>query len=200
MKTIFQILLILCIATTTVTAQGNHKPINLSRSSNGKYAVDLAEKSPTGFVYQITRVSDGHVLLDIPSTYQQNEKSNYKWAKDHATSAEVFWNPESSAVAISEATHQFMGTVFVATISGSSATQIALPVKELIKDTGERWNQVRMFVRKGWSSNDSLKLLITGKCFVNKISGKAISPGTVSYDAYLHLAQCLKPTSMIKKP
>lgn len=109
--------------------------------------------------YRLIRRDTRKVLLSIPASYELER------AKD----AQVYWNPNGTAVAINEPVLHHGGNVFIVAIrsAGAQAEKLNLSREEIVQGSGRRWSKARIGVPfeaeiGKWISNDQLRLYLAG--------------------------------------
>lgn len=145
------------------------------RSPDGRLAIELKSESTKAggaiLSYVVTDLKTGEALLRIKSSYStestEPDEVPDRWL-DLAKSTDVYWNKDSSFVAIDEYPLQHSGHVFLVAIGRKHrARRLTFPESEIIRRTGFEWARVRIRVceheeNSRWIDNHHLCVSIGG--------------------------------------
>ena len=157
------------------------------RSPDGRLAIELqSEPTKSGgaiLSYVVIAEKTGTTLLRLESSYSTKvpdvDEVPERWL-DLAKATDVYWNQDSSLVALDESPLQHSGHVFLAAIDGNRlARRITFPENEILRRTGFVWARVRLRVCGGgtasWIDNHHLCVNVGG--FPSRQRGKAAPVG-----------------------
>lgn len=114
------------------------------------------------FLGYAVRLRKGHrVLLALTSSYNDPEVPGNPFDIRHTESAVAAWNSTSTAVAIDEAVHRFIGLLFVVRVRAHSASELDIPEGEIVRRTKEPWG-VYSIHGPDWLAPDVLHVFIHG--------------------------------------
>lgn len=155
-------------------------------------------------LYQIVGRVDHKVRWSVRSNYQSDprdpdEPPGYWW--DLAKNASVFWNPDSSLVAVDEYPLHSGGEVWLVVMrAGGHARTRQLPVAEILARSGRRWSKVRFRVRQdvgknGWITPHRLVLNLAGSSPANDPHPR--TQGSPDYQVILEVAPGLRAAKIV---
>ena len=157
------------------------------KSPDGRFAIEL-QSEPTNsggaiLSYVVIDEKTGTTLLRLESSYSTKvpdvDEVPERWL-DLAKATDVYWNQDSSLVAIDESPLQHSGHVLLAASDGNRlARRLIFPENEILRRTGFVWARVRLRVCAGrtasWIDNHYLCVNVGG--FPSRQRGKAAPAG-----------------------
>jgi len=157
------------------------------RSPDGRFAIELqSQPTKTGgaiLSYVVIDEKTRTALLRLKSSYSANtpdvDEVPDRWL-NLAKATDVYWNQDSSLVAIDECPLQHSGRVFLAAIDGDHlARRLIFPENEILRRTGLVWARVRLRVCAGGSASwiDNRHLCVNVGGFPSRQKGKAAPAG-----------------------
>lgn len=100
----------------------------------------------------------GRVLLRIPSSY---EDAGNPFDLGHTQAATVAWSRDIRFIALDEATHRFIGDLFLVRLSRDRAILLDSPREAILKRTKQPWDRVSIH-QPTWESRTRLSLYLHG--------------------------------------
>jgi hypothetical protein len=168
-------------------AQPARTKLNGGSSPDGRLAIELlSEPTKAGgaiLSYILIDEKTGATLLRWEGSYSTRvpdvDEVPNRWL-DLAKATDVYWNQDSSLVAIDESPLQHSGHVFLAAIDRNRlARRLEFPENEILRRTGFVWARVRLRVCSGesasWMDNHHLCVNVGG--FPAREKGKAAPAG-----------------------
>lgn len=152
-------------------ANARTEPLRDSISPDHSYELRVSERGERHHItYDIVRRDDGHVLLQVESSYQPEEssgesaisESDVHWPWEMTTEAEIHGTSDSRYVAIDEQVHNYIGQVLIVSLGRGHASQVLLPEKQILARTRLHWDRERIRVRDGFSASHVLTLWLAG--------------------------------------
>src|SRR5438045_91062 len=135
-------------------------------SPNHHFEVNVVQKRIAA--YWLRDIATGKVIKVISSTYQYDPANVTRdWAWDLAKSTNIYWNADSSLVAIDEYPWNRSGQVTILALRSSRALarKVLIPEKTILAQTGRRWDTFRLRVNEatGWITPRRLPLSLGGQ-------------------------------------
>lgn len=132
-------------------------------SPNRQFRVQVSQSRSALMTYRIVRTSDSAILHRVMSSYQPEEGEMPDWAWSHASDAEIHWSDDSHYLVIDEQVHNYIGKVFIISVTPQHAETVAFPEKEILACTKLNWDRHRVRVGGGWSSGHHLSVSLAGQ-------------------------------------
>ena len=151
---VYSLLLLLSLS---VAALSETLPDSLS--PNKHYQVSL-EHDNGRLYYRIKTVRDGRLLLRFPCSYRLGEGTE-EWTQAQARAAEIHWRSDSGAVAVDEANHRLIGTVWIARRIKGVFSPLLVNERILMDATQQKWDRGRIFF-VDWGKGESIILSLSG--------------------------------------
>jgi hypothetical protein len=117
--------------------------------------------------------------------------------------ADVYWNAESSLVAIDEYPWNRGGgqiTILALGNGGASARKVPIPRKAILARSGQRWDTSRLRIdeRTGWATPQRLCLSLAGQTFLNESAPRRY--GYSHFEVWIEITRDLQVRVLSIKP
>lgn len=138
------------------------------------------------FAYELRSGGTKELLFWAASSYQPEDTGSREFCVQHTQGAEIKWNEDHSAVAITESNHRFIGEVLLLQQGQGSHFEnmfTASLQNEVLKRTPLNWERYRFFFEE-WTKEDTAALRLVGLYYTDET--KALRE-TATFRILLHL-------------
>jgi len=158
-------------------------------SPNHRFEVTAVQKRTT--TYRLRDTASGKVIKVVRSTYQYDlENGTRDWTWHMSKSTDVYWNADSSLVAIDEYPWNRSGQVTIVALrdSRAPAREVPIPEKTILGQSGHRWDTFRLRVNEtpGWITPRRLSLYLGGQTILT--DGPPWKYGNGTYEAIIEVS------------
>lgn len=125
------------------------------------------------FAYELHNHGTKELLFWAPSSYQPEGTGSREFCVQHTKAAEIKWNEDHSAVAITESNHRFIGEVLLLQQGPFSHYENILTAalqNDVLKRTSLNWERYRFFFDR-WTEQDTAALHLTGLYYTDEAKG-----------------------------
>jgi hypothetical protein len=151
----------------TVSLFAREEVIAGSISPNKRYNVSVAEAEGR-ISYHLKDIRNRADVISSVSSYQPNLGST-EWAMEQSLNAVVHWRKDSGCIAVEEANHRRIGTVFIARRTANGFEQVPLDAQALMRKTKLPWERGRLFF-EGWGNRDIVIIGLIGLVWADPVS------------------------------
>jgi hypothetical protein len=168
-------------------------------SPNHHFEVIAVQKQIT--TYRLRDIVRGKVIKVIRGTFQYDaENGTRDWTWHMSKSTDVYWNADSSLVAIDEYPWNRSGQVTIVALGNSRtrAREVPIPEKTILAQSGHRWDTFRLRVNDGWITARRLPLNLGGQTILT--DRPPWKYGNAAYEAIIEISPTLRVKVLSVKP